>query len=77
VVFAFEPAHACLPSQRCLDHCSGVKEIAAATKFMSKSRVCMEMVLTQKFKMHHPGGLQTNTSFCSACSAQTFAVVFP
>jgi hypothetical protein len=25
MVFAFEPAHACLPSQRCLDYCSGEK----------------------------------------------------
>jgi hypothetical protein len=23
MVFAFEPAHACLPSRRCLDYCIG------------------------------------------------------
>jgi hypothetical protein len=31
MVFAFEPAHACLPSRRCLDYCIGDRQIPVST----------------------------------------------
>jgi len=34
MVFAFEPAHACLPSRRCLDYCIGDRQNSASTELL-------------------------------------------
>src|SRR5258708_1256486 len=46
MVFALEPPHACLPSRRCLDYCSGEKTKSGLhATFLDKSLIFSEMLL--------------------------------